>query len=84
MSESRGAGLLPLIFSLGLVLSLSGCGSGNPNESEYAQHAPPGKPSDDPEDQKVSHRRERTRNVSKAVQKVEARGQAAAQKTQAP
>jgi hypothetical protein len=83
MRVSRLAGLLPLVFGLSFLLGLPGCGSGNPNEAEYAQHAPPGKPPDDPEDQKVAHRRERTRNISKAVQKIEAKGQAA-QKTQAP
>jgi hypothetical protein len=66
------------------ILAATGCGGGNPNEREYFQDAPPGKPSDDPNDQKVAYRRERTRNVSKQVQKVEARGREAAEKAKGP
>jgi hypothetical protein len=76
-------GLASLLVAAG-GLALAGCGSGNPNEREYLQTAPPGKPPDDPEDQKVAHRRERTRNVSKEIQKIEARNQGAAAKTKGP
>ncbi len=85
MQVSRLAGLILLVFSLGFALGLPGCGSGNPNEREFLATAPPGKPSDDPEDSKVSHRRERTRNVAPQVAKIEARNQGAtAKKTKAP
>ncbi len=76
------SGLAGLLLVAG-VLGLTGCG-GNPNEREFLDKAPPGKPSDDPEDKNVAHRRGRTRNVSKQVQKIEARGQAAAKKADTP
>jgi hypothetical protein len=75
-------GLTGLMLAAG-GLALAGCG-GNPNEREYLQTAPPGKPPDDPEDQKVSHRRERTRNVPKEVQKIQERGEAANKKAVKP
>lgn len=83
MKRTRWA-VLPPVCCLGLAPGLAGCGSGNSNEREYAQHAPPGKPPDDPNDQKVSYRRERTRNVSDKVKAIEARGQAAAKKADTP
>jgi hypothetical protein len=75
MPRSRLAGLLFLVCVLGLPLGLSGCGNSNPNEREFLATAPPGKPPDDPEDQKVAHRRERTRAHSKEIDKIEKRGQ---------
>ena len=81
-TKSGLIGLAALLVAAG-GLGLSGCG-GNPNEREYQASAPPGKPPDDPEDQKVAHRRERTRNVSKQVQKIEARNQGAGKKAPGP
>jgi hypothetical protein len=75
-------GLAGLLLAAG-SLGLAGCG-GNPNEKEYAEHAPPGKPFEDPNDSKVSYRRERTRNVSKQVQAIEARNQAGTKKATTP
>ncbi len=72
-------GLAGLLMTAG-VMGLAGCGSGNPNETEFLRTAPPGKPPDDPEDQKVAHRRERTKIVPKQIQDFEARNQAAAKK----
>jgi hypothetical protein len=69
------AGRLLLAWSLGLMLGLTGCGSGNPNEREFLSSAPPGQPPDDPNDQKVSYRRERTRATSKEIDKIEKRNQ---------
>jgi hypothetical protein len=44
-------------LSCGMTLPLAGCGSGNPNENEFP--APPGRPSEFP-DETVSQRRART------------------------
>ncbi len=54
---------LPSLILIGSVIgSAPGCGADNPNEREMMKDAPPGKKSEDPEDLKVSHRRERTQN----------------------
>lgn len=54
---------LASLILIGSVLgSAPGCSPDNPNEREMMKDAPPGKKSDDPEDLKVSHRRERTQN----------------------
>jgi hypothetical protein len=79
MSKCRFIGT----FVLACGLTLGGCG-GNPNRAEYDAHTPPGKPFDDPNDSKVAYRRERTRNVSKQVQKIEAKGREAAEKAETP
>jgi hypothetical protein len=60
------AALAAMIVSVGAV-GVSGCG-GNPNQTEYDAHTPPGKPSDDPYDAKVAYRRARTLNVPKQLQ----------------
>jgi hypothetical protein len=80
--KMRKCGLIgPIVLAYGLALG--GCG-GNPNRAEYDAHTPPGKPFDDPNDYKVSYRRERTRNVSKQVQAIEAKGREAANKAKTP
>jgi hypothetical protein len=81
--KTMKCGLAALLVAAG-GLGLTGCGGSNPNEREYLQSAPPGKPPDDPDDQKVAHRRERTRNVSKQVQKIEERNQGGSKKAQSP
>jgi hypothetical protein len=75
-TKAQIAGLL-LIGGLGVTIGVAGCGSGNPNEREYMATAPPGQPPDDPDDQKVAHRRERTRGPSKQVEQAEKRKAAA-------
>jgi hypothetical protein len=55
-----------------------GCG-GNSNEAEFARTAPPGIPSENP-NETVAERRARTRIVTKQEQKLEARNKAAAEK----
>jgi hypothetical protein len=69
--KAMKCGLAGLLLAAG-GLGLTGCG-GNPNEKEYAEHAPPGKPFEDPNDSKVSYRRARTLNVPKQYQKKIAR-----------
>jgi hypothetical protein len=70
--KSRLSAGLPLIWGLGLAFALSGCGSGNPNEREYSEHAPPGVPSEFP-NESVAQRKARTRTESKQEKAAEAR-----------
>jgi hypothetical protein len=81
MKITQYASVMPIVLACGLALA--GCG-GNPNRAEYDAHTPPSKPFDDPNDYKVSYRRERTRNVSKQVQKIEAKAREAAEKAKQP
>jgi hypothetical protein len=53
-----------MALSCGLTLLVAGCGSGNPNETEFLNSAPPGTPPENP-DETVSQRRERTRSKTK-------------------
>lgn len=55
-----------------------GCG-GNSNEAEFARTAPPGIPSENP-NESVAERRSRTRRVTKQEEKIEARNKAIAEK----
>jgi hypothetical protein len=55
-----------LALSCGLTLSQAGCGSGNPNETEFLNSAPPGKPPENP-DETVSQRRQRTLRTPEKV-----------------
>ncbi len=76
MKPSRLAIFFLLICGAGLMPGLSGCGSGNPNEREYSEHAPPGLPSENP-NESVAQRKARTRTASKQELKAEARNKAA-------
>ena len=62
-----------MALSCGLTLLVAGCGSGNPNETEFLNSAPPGKPPENP-NETVSQRRARTlRTPEKAkAEKAEA------------
>jgi hypothetical protein len=48
-----------LALCCGLALALASCGSSNPNEAEFLNSAPPGKPPENP-NETVSQRRSRT------------------------
>jgi hypothetical protein len=61
-----------------MVVASFGC-SGNSNEAEFGRTAPPGIPSEHP-NESVADRRARTRIVSKQEQKIEARNKAIAEK----
>jgi hypothetical protein len=67
-----------MALSCGLTLSVAGCGSGNPNEKEFLDSAPPGKPSEFP-DETVAQRKERTRSKTKK-EMAEAKGTGTAAK----
>ena len=54
-----------VVGALAVVRPLPGCGSSNPNEREFLESAPPGKPPENP-DEKVSQRRSRTQNSKQA------------------
>jgi hypothetical protein len=61
-------------FVLGGIMALTlavGC-SGNQNEDEFLRSAPPGKPSEFP-NETVSQRRERTRSKTKAEKAAESK-----------
>jgi hypothetical protein len=70
---------LAIVLLAVIGMGIPGCG-GNPNEEAF-RNSPPGKPFENPDDLKVSSRRERTRNVSKEVQAIEARNQGKKAKT---
>jgi hypothetical protein len=55
-----------LVGTMVLAASLAGCEPGNPNEAEYLEHTPPGKPPENP-DETASERRARTLRVPKKV-----------------
>jgi hypothetical protein len=65
------AGLLLAAGGLGLA----GCGNSNPNEREFLQNAPPGKPSEFP-NESVAQRKARTKGETKPAQKGAAKSQA--------
>jgi hypothetical protein len=70
-----------LVFPVGLILAagglgVSGCGGSNPNEREFLQTAPPGKPSEIP-NESVADRKARTKGESHKVQKGRGAGQGA-------
>ena len=65
-----------LVGSLGLMWALAGCGSGNPNEREFFQHAPPGVPAENP-NESVAQRKARMRSPTKQELTAEARRKAA-------
>jgi hypothetical protein len=67
--------LAVLLLSAG-GLGLAGCGGSNPNEREFLQNAPPGKPSEFP-NESVAERKARTRGETKPAPKG-ARGKAPA------
>ena len=80
--RSPRARVLLLVVGLILPWGLGGCGSGNPNEQEFQRSAPPGKPLENP-NESYAERRERTRNVSKQLAKIEAQNDAATKKLKA-
>ena len=84
MSSLRSTRARALLLVGGLILPWggSGCGFGNPNEREFLQSAPPGQPSENP-NESYSDRRARTRNVSKQLAKIEAKNEASTQKLKA-
>jgi hypothetical protein len=60
-----------MALSCGLTLSVAGCGSSNPNETEFLNSAPPGKPSEFP-NETFAQRKERTlRTPSKTKKEME-------------
>ena len=74
--RSTRAGFLRLIAGMTLATNLVGCGSGNPNEREFFEHAPPGLPTDHP-NETYAERRERTRTRTKQELAAEAKNKAA-------
>jgi len=75
-TKSGLLGIYLLTLSLGLTLCVPGCGSGNPNEREFLNNAPPGTPSEFP-NESVAQRKARTRSLSKPEKEIEARNQKA-------
>jgi hypothetical protein len=78
MPKTRGVRLGVMVLAINLTFSLSGCG-GNPNEAEFFKSAPPGVPSEFP-NESVAQRKERTRAVPKQVKQIEERDQKIAAK----
>lgn len=79
ISRSSRAKTLVVLGSLILAGNVAGCNSSNPNEQEFLRSAPPGKPTENP-DESYSQRRSRTRLVGKKLAAIEARNEAAAKK----
>jgi hypothetical protein len=71
-------GVAGLLLAAG-GLGLAGCGNSNPNEREFLQNAPPGKPSEFP-NESVAERKARTRGETKPASK-DARAKAPAAPT---
>jgi hypothetical protein len=79
---ARGGKAFVLVGSMILTLFV-GC-SGNQNEDEFLRSAPPGKPSEFP-NESVSQRKERTRSKTKAEHAADAKNKGGASaKTNGP
>jgi hypothetical protein len=61
LMRSPWAKALLFVGALALVPPLAGCGNSNPNEREFLNSAPPGKPPENP-NESVSERRARTQS----------------------
>jgi len=59
--KSRWLGGYLIFLSCALPMAAGGCGSSNPNEKEFLESAPPGKPSEFP-NESFSERRQRTKS----------------------
>jgi hypothetical protein len=70
-----------MTLSCGVTLLVAGCGSGNQNEAEFLSSAPPGKPSEFP-NETVAQRKERTRSKSKKELAPDVKTKGTASKTQ--